>query len=204
MILMNGKDSKSKKYSDYAQSIKTYLAGTMLLGLVLVCAGPSMAQIDVTKSTVTATAKQLGVPIEGTFKKITAAVVFLPAQLAQSSAKVEIDVASYDMGTPEYNKEVTGKEWFNAAQFPKAIFQSSSIVAAGPDKYTVLGKLSLKGRVAEVSLPVTVKSSKGVRIFDGVLPIRRTVFNIGDGEWKDTSVVADEVLIRFHLVVAEK
>ena len=108
------------------------------------------------------------------------------------------------MGTPEYNKEVTGKEWFNAAQFPKAIFQSSSIVAAGADKYTVLGKLSLKGKVAEVSLPVTVRSSKGVRIFDGVLPIRRTVFNIGDGEWKDTSVVADEVLIRFHLVVAEK
>lgn len=201
MILTNG---KSRKYSDYARPVSTYFARATLFGLVLVCAGPASAQIDLAKSTVTATAKQLGVPIEGAFKKITAAVNFMPAQLAQSSAKVEIDVASYDMGTPEYNKEVTGKEWFNAAQFPKAIFQSTSIAAAGVDKYTVLGKLSLKGRVAEVSLPVTVKSSKGVRIFDGVLPIRRTVFNIGDGEWKDTSVVADEVLIRFHLVVAEK
>ena len=37
---------------------------------------------------------------------------------------------------------------------------------------------------------------------DGVLPIKRTTFNIGDGEWKDTSVVADEVQIKFHVVAA--
>ena len=88
MIATNGKNNKSKKYVDHAPSIRTCLAWATLLGLVIVCAGPAMAQIDMTKSTVTATAKQLGVPIEGTFRKITAAVVFLPAQLAQSSAKV--------------------------------------------------------------------------------------------------------------------
>ena len=178
--------------------------GPVLFALAGIGAMPAFAQSDIAKSSVTATAKQLGVPIEGTFKKINTAITFIPAQLAQSHAKIDIDVGSYDMGSPEYNKEVTGKEWFDATKFPTASFTSSRINAAGADKYTVIGKLSLKGKVVDVSLPVTVKSGKGVRTFDGTLPIRRTTFNIGEGEWKDTSVVADEVLIRFHIVVAEK
>jgi polyisoprenoid-binding protein YceI len=36
------------------------------------------------------------------------------------------------------------------------------------------------------------------------LPIKRSQFDIGTGEWKDTSVVADEVVIKFHIVAAKK
>jgi polyisoprenoid-binding protein YceI len=32
------------------------------------------------------------------------------------------------------------------------------------------------------------------------VPIKRLAFGIGDGEWKDTSVVADEVIIKFRIV----
>jgi polyisoprenoid-binding protein YceI len=35
------------------------------------------------------------------------------------------------------------------------------------------------------------------------LPIKRLTFNIGDGEWKDTSVVADEVVIKFRVVTTQ-
>ena len=163
---------------------------------------PAIAQVDLTKSTVSATAKQLGVPIEGNFKKFTATIMFNPAQLAKASAKVEIDVASYDMGAPEYNKEVAGRDWFAAAQFPKASFVSTSIAAAAAGKYTVAGKLTLKGKTVDVTMPVTVKTDGASQVFDGALPIKRNAFNIGDGEWKDTSVVADEVVIKFHVVVA--
>lgn len=160
----------------------------------------AQAQTDVAKSTVSATAKQIGVPIDGKFKKFAATIVFNPAQLPQSSAKVVIDVASYDMGSPEYNKEVAGRDWFAAAQFPKATFVSSSVVTAGAGKYTVAGKFTLKGKTVDVTIPFTVRTDGGAQVFDGTLPIRRTMFNIGDGEWKDTSVVADEVLIKFHVV----
>lgn len=184
-----------------SKSLSAAIALAVLLGAISM---PSAAQVDMARSTITATAKQLGVPIEGKFKKMTAAVVFTPAQLSQSSAKIDIDIASYDMGAADYNKEVIGKEWFNAAQFPKATFVSTTIAAAGADKYTVSGKLTLKGKVADVSFPITVKAANGIRTFDGVLPIKRSVFNIGEGEWKDVSVVADEVLIKFHLVASEK
>jgi hypothetical protein len=36
------------------------------------------------------------------------------------------------------------------------------------------------------------------------LPISRLKFDVGTGEWKDTSTVADEVTIKFHIVVSKK
>jgi polyisoprenoid-binding protein YceI len=113
---------------------------------------------------------------------------------------VEINIASFDLGDPEYNKEVTKKEWFNAAQFPKASFVSTSIKSAGAGKLTVTGKLTIKGKTADISFPLSVKSEGGKQIFDGALPIKRLAYNIGEGEWKDTSMVADDVIIKFHVI----
>ena len=53
-------------------------------------------------------------------------------------------------------------------------------------------------------LPSTVTQQGATQTFDGTLPIKRSQFDIGSGEWKDTSVAADEVTIRFHLVEAKK
>lgn len=52
-------------------------------------------------------------------------------------------------------------------------------------------------------MPVTVTQSGATQTFDGVLPIKRSAFNVGTGEWKDTSIVADEVQIKFHLVATK-
>jgi polyisoprenoid-binding protein YceI len=68
----------------------------------------------------------------------------------------------------------------------------------------VTGKLTIKGKSQTVVVPVTVTQQGATQAFDGALPIKRTQFDIGTGEWKDTSVVADEVVIKFHIVAAHK
>ncbi|GJG98687.1 YceI family protein [Cupriavidus pauculus] len=182
--------------------------GTILVAAALATAGfaanLAWAQIDAAKSTVTATAKQIGVPMEGKFKKFDATVDFDPAKLATSSAKIEIDVATFEIGDAETTKEVKGKDWFDAGKFPKAVFQSTSIKAGAAGKFDVAGKLTIKGKTIDVTVPATYKQENGSQVFDGVLPIKRTTFNIGDGEWKDTSVVADDVQIKFHIVTPAK
>ena len=182
--------------------------GAIVVATALATAGLAAnlawAQIDTAKSTVTATARQIGVPMEGKFKKFDATVDFDPAKLATSSAKVEIDVSSFEIGDAETTKEVKGKDWFDAAKFPKAVFQSTAIKAGAAGKYDVAGKLTIKGKTLDVVVPATYKQDAAGQVFDGVLPIKRTVFNIGDGEWKDTSVVADDVQIKFHIVTPAK
>ena len=166
--------------------------------------GVAHAQVDTSKSTVTATSKQMNVPVDGTFRKFTAQLVFDPARPTAGSAQLSIDTASYDLGDQSYNQQVRGKDWFDSAQFPNATFVSSSIAPAGGSQFKVSGKLTIKGKSENVTVPVSVTQQGAVQTFDGTLPIKRSQFDIGTGEWKDTSVVADEVLIRFHIVEAKK
>lgn len=155
---------------------------------------------DPAKSSITATFKQLNVPVDAKFRKFDAQIVYDAAKPDASKANVNIDVTSFDLGDPEYNKEVLKKEWFNAAQFPKATFISSQIKPGAGGKLDVTGKLTIKGKTSDVNFPMSVKKDGNGQVFEGALPIKRLTYNIGEGEWKDTSMVADEVTIKFRVV----
>lgn len=166
-------------------------------------AGAAPYKADLAHSNVTAVFKQMNVPVEARFKTFSASLDYDAAHPETARAQVDVDTRSLDLGDPEYNGEVAKKEWFNAAQFPKASFVSTSIKPAGAGKLAVTGKLTIKGKTADVSFPVTSKVDGGKQVFEGQLPIRRLAFNVGEGEWKDTSIVADEVVIKFRVSAAK-
>lgn len=175
-----------------------------LLGLALAASAAAAAlKTDNAKSTVSATFKQMNVPVESPFKKFDIAIDYNAAAPDTAKATVNVDTASLDLGEADMNKEVAKKEWFNSAQFPKASFVSSGIKSAGAGKLTVSGKLTIKGKSTDVSFPLSVKTDGARQVFDGALPIKRLAYNIGEGEWKDTSMVADEVIIKFHVVAGQ-
>ena len=177
-------------------------ATALALGTLLLA--PALAQLDAAKSSVVAVSKQMGVPVEGRFKRFSAQVSFDPARPAEGKASVEIDIASFDLGAEDFNRETVKPEWFNAAKFPKATFVTSAIKPAGPGKFEAAGKLTIKGLTRDIVAPVSFKTEAGQQVFEGMLPIKRLQFNIGEGEWKDTSTVADDVQIKFRLVTARK
>ena len=176
-----------------------------LTSLGLAIAIPALAalnKLDAAKSSVNIVFKQMNVPVDAKFKKFIAATDYDDAKPQAAKATIEIDIASFDLGDPEYNKEVLKKEWFNAAQFPKASFVSTSMKSGANGKLEVTGNLTIKGKTTSTSFPLSVKKEGNNQIFDGSLPIKRLAFNIGEGEWKDTGMVADEVLIKFHVVTS--
>jgi len=186
------------KASFYRYMLAAFAAATMA------AAGVAHAQVDTAKSSIVATSKQMNVPVDGKFTKFTAQISFDPAKPTTGSAQFTIDVASYDLGDKEYNQQVAGKDWFDAKTYPSATFVSSAIAPAGGNKYNVTGKLTIKGKSQNVVVPVTVTQQGATQVFDGALPIKRSAFDVGTGEWKDTSVVADDVTIKFHIVAAAK
>jgi polyisoprenoid-binding protein YceI len=173
----------------------------LLLSLLAVtlAAGAAVLKTDPAKSSVSAVFKQMNVPVESKFKKAAIVIDYNASAPDASKASVDIETASLDLGDAEMNKEVAKKDWFNSAQFPKASFVSTAIKSAGAGKLNVTGKLTIKGKVQDVTFPITVKSEGGKNVFDGALPIKRLAFNVGEGEWKDTGMVADEVTIKFHV-----
>jgi polyisoprenoid-binding protein YceI len=183
---------------------------TLALGAILLA--PALAQVDAAKSSVPqgfpsviiAVSKQMGVPVEGKFRRFSAQVSFDPAKPADGKASIEIDIASFDLGDTDFNREAVKREWFDAAKFPKATFVTNAIKPADAGKFEAAGKLTIKGKTLDVVAPVSFKAEGSQQVFEGVLPIKRLAFNIGEGEWKDTSTVADEVQIRFRIVTAKK
>ncbi len=177
---------------------------TLPLALGALLLTPALAQVDIAKSRVVAISKQMGVPVEGKFQRFSAQVSFDPARPAEGRASIDIDIASFDLGDADFNRETAKKEWFDAAKFPKATFVTSAIKPAGAGKFEAAGKLTIKGKTLDVVAPVTYKAEGGQQVFEGVLPIKRLQFNIGEGEWKDTATVADDVQIKFRIVTAKK
>ena len=121
------------------------------LGVLLLAANPAGAQgVLVDKSDIRFVAKQMGVNVEGRFRKWTANVVFLPTALDKSKAEFDIDLASVDLASAESETELKGAAWFDSARFPRAHFASTSIKDQGGDKYEIAGSLSLKGVTKEL------------------------------------------------------
>lgn len=158
-------------------------------------------QVLANESSVTFGYTQMGVPLDGKFGKFTAQLSFDPARLNKAQAKIDIDVASIDAGSTEANEEVVAKQWFNAKAYPVASFVSTGIKALGNDRYEATGKLSIKGRTLDVKTPVSFRSSGDRGRFEGAFTIKRLDYAIGEGAWTDVDTVANEIQIRFHLVV---
>ncbi|MEW5904599.1 MAG: YceI family protein [Pseudomonadota bacterium] len=144
---------------------------------------------------------QMGVPMDGSFGKFQAQVHFDPAQPAHASAQIDIDIASIDTGSAEANSEVLGAVWFDAKTHPRASFVASGMQALGGARYLASGQLTIKGHTQPVQVPVTFQAPGARGVFEGTLDIKRLDYAIGTGEWADVSAVADEIRIRFHIVV---
>lgn len=180
-------------------AIAVLLAGALALPNI----ASALLKPDPAKSAVSAVFKQMNVPVEAKFRKFDAQIDFNQAKPEASKATVNIDVNSFDLGDQEMNREALKKEWFGAAQYPKASFVSSGMKSSAPGKLEVSGKLTIKGRSAAVSFPLTIKKEGAHQVFEGALPIKRLRYNIGEGEWSDTDMVADEVVIKFRVVATE-
>ena len=167
---------------------------------------PSISQADefktvqIDKSSLTFGFKQMGVSMDGHFKKFAAQVNFDPAKPANAKAHIELDLASIDVGSDEGNEEVAGKQWFNTKAFPKANFVASGVKAVGGNRYEVSGPLTIKGRTNNVTAPATVTIQGNTATLDGTFVLKRADFAIGEGPWAAFDTVANEIQIKFHLL----
>ena len=163
--------------------------------------GAEFSSMQPDKSTIAFVSKQMSVPVEGAFRKFAAQIHLDPAKPEAGRALIEIELASIDAGSVEANDEVKGKSWFNVREFPKASFVSSSVKALGGGRFETSGKMTIRGKTLEARAAFTLKQEKGVLILDGTFPLKRLDYGIGSGAWSDTSVVADEVQVKFHFVL---
>jgi polyisoprenoid-binding protein YceI len=174
-----------------------------LAAMLLAAAGGAPAQgVLIDKSEIRFVSKQMGVSVEGRFRRWKANVDFRPGDLAHSGAGFEIDLASIDLASEESEAEVRRPPWFDTAKFPVAKFASTAIRSVGGDRYEIAGTLSLKGIAKDVVVPVALKrDASGNSVAEGEFKVRRLDFKVGEGLWADTDVIANDVTVRVRMVL---
>lgn len=154
------------------------------------------------QSDIAFTTKQMGVPLEGHFKKFDAQISFDTTKPETAKIAFTVDTGSATLGAPESDAELPKATWFNIAKFPQATFQSSSVKSLGGGKFQINGKLTIKGNAKDVEIPVALTQTNGATTATGQFTIKRLNFKIGENEWADTSMVADDVQVKFKLAVS--
>ena len=144
-------------------------------------------------------AKQMGVPVEGKFKRFDAQLNFDPKKPEAGKVAFTIDMGSATLGSAEFDAELVKAEWFDSKKSPQALFQSTAVKATGAGKFEVSGKLTIKGQVHDIVVPITLTQAGAVSTATGGFVLKRLAFKIGQGDWADTSVVADDVQVKFKL-----
>ena len=151
------------------------------------------------KSSITFSYKQMGVSMDGKFRKFSTQLNFDPAKIEQAKGSIDIELASIDTGSAEADEEVVGKAWFNVAAFPKASFVLKQLKATGPDQYEATGQLSIKGQTRDMRTPLKLSKQGTQSLLSGSFVLKRNDFGIGEGMWAKTDVVANEITINFQL-----
>jgi polyisoprenoid-binding protein YceI len=106
--------------------------------------------------------------------------------VSKSSVQVTIPVTAIDTFVDKLDEHLKSGDFFDAAKFPTATFKSTSVAAAGPNKFTVTGDLTIKDVTKPVTLDVTLNGAgehpmlkKQAIGFSATATIKRTDFGVG-------------------------
>lgn len=174
-------------------------AAVLAYGAMTSAIAAEYTRVDTASSKITFKYTQMGVAMDGHFERFGASIQFDPSRLEAAKATLELQLDSIDTGLAEANEDVKGKIWFDTATHPMATFKSAGFKALGDNRYEVAGTLTIKGRSRNVSAPFTLTPTGNTAEVEGAFTLKRSDFGIGEGEWADVVILADEIRIAFQL-----
>jgi polyisoprenoid-binding protein YceI len=169
-------------------------------------------QFDPYHTQVEFSAKHLGMmTVRGNFLDLTATGYIDPDHPEASSVDITIQTASIRTHNPQRDNDLRSSNFLEVDKYPTITFKSTKVEAAGQDRFTVTGDLTIKGTTRPVTLSVVKYGefndpNMGHRIgYSAETKINRKDFGMTfnmmlDGKW----IVSDDVQIMIEGEFVEK
>lgn len=167
---------------------------TALLAAVLPLSAIATDYVQAPGSSLAFAGKYQGEVFSGTFPGFRTTLRFDPARPAEARLSVTIPLAGATTRNPDYDTEMRGPAFLDAARFAEATFTASGVRVLGEHRYAADGELALRG----VRRPVTLEFTwtPGTRpLLAGRATVRRLDFGVGGGDWADTGTIEDEIAV---------
>ena len=138
--------------------------------------------------------------VKGTFNTIEGFIELDVKQKENNKAIFYVEVKDLDMNYTKYKDLLLSNIFFDASQFPKAVVDTKKFSYVNEQELAFDVELTIKGKSELVPLKINVK-----RLAEELVQIQtelifsRTAFDIGIGNWKNTSILKDKVKLSTNL-----
>ena len=138
--------------------------------------------------------------VKGSFNTIDGFVELDLNQKENNKAIFYVEVNDLDMNYIKYKDLLLSNVFFDAQQFPKAVVDTKKFSYVNETEFSMDVELTIKGKSAIVPLVINVKrlAEELVQI-QSELIFSRTAFEIGIGNWKNTTILKDKVKLSTNL-----
>ena len=165
-------------------------------------AAPTHYTLDPAKSAFEYQFTQAGALNKGKFTKYTVTLDWSPDSLATSKLDVVVDMSSLDTGDKERDDTLKSADLLSVAKFPQSRFTSTQITKTA-NGYDAVGKLTIRGVSRDAHVPFSFKTAdeqgKPAGSLLGKTTIKRLDFGVGQGDWKATDQVGNDVAVSYSL-----
>lgn len=155
-------------------------------------------------STLGFSGKFQGQQFDGTFGKFDAAISYDAANLAASRFDVTVDMSTAKTGDGDRDGALPGPDFFDVKKFATAHYVTTGFSKDAKGDVIANGNLTLHGVTRPLALKVAFSPNAGGARLSVTGTLKRLDFGVGSGDYKETSTIADEVLVNGSLNLQPK
>ena len=136
----------------------------------------------------------------GKFENIDGFVELDLKDKKNNKAILSVDIGSLKVNYKKYMDLILGPVFFDSTKYPFGVLDTKKFAYNNEEKLNLDIELSIKGitKIIDTELTIINLTSDLVQI-KGLLVFSRNDFNIGTGNWKNTAILKDNIIIKSNL-----
>lgn len=142
------------------------LHALVMLGVTasLAAAAPVTWKVDASHTEASFQVRHYFSKVRGVFHEVEGTIVYDPADVSAIKVEALVKVASVDTGNEKRDGHLQTPDFFDAEKNPTLSFKSTSVKAAGKDKYKITGDLTMRGVTKQVTFDADFLGSSEISI----------------------------------------
>ena len=141
----------------------------------------------------------------GEFKTINGFVEIDIKDKKNNKAILSVDIESLKTNYDKYKNLLLGPIFFDSKNYPIGLLDTKKFSYKNENELKLNIELTIKGisKMSETKLKVKKLTNEIVQIM-GTLEFSRTDFNIGTGNWKNTTILKDKIRIESNIFLIKE
>ena len=143
--------------------------------------------------------------VEGEFKGIDGFVEIDLKEQINNKALISVDIKSIDLNYKKYKNLILSDVFFDVDQFPIGVLDTKKFNYKNEEDFKLDIELTIKGtsKIIPVNLKVMNYSENLVQVI-AITSFSRNDFNIGTGQWSNTTILKDKINLESNIFLVKE